>query len=87
MEEDARFFLKVRNATKKEEDLIKAIKMTKEENMDDNKEENMEEIEEAKATVTKSLIVRKVFTNLSVRMGTILCQLRVWCPDEQLDFN
>ena len=40
-----------------------------------------------KATLTKSLVVRKLFTKLAIQMGYALCQFRVWCPDEGLAFQ
>ena len=40
-----------------------------------------------RATLTKSLVVRKLFSHLTVKMGFIMCKLRVWCPDEDLAFQ
>jgi len=40
-----------------------------------------------KATPTVSLAVRKVFSHLTVKVGFAACKLRVWCPDESLQFT
>ena len=40
-----------------------------------------------KATPTVSLAVRKVFSHLTVKVGFAACKLRVWCPDESLEFQ
>ena len=43
-------------------------------------------IDPSGATLTKSLVIRKIFTGFGVKMGYVLCSLRMWCPDEDLAF-
>jgi len=43
--------------------------------------------DEEKATLTANLVIRKFFSHLSVKLGFLLCKLRVWCPDEDLAFQ
>ncbi|XP_023342912.1 uncharacterized protein LOC111712509 [Eurytemora carolleeae] len=54
--------------------------------VDDTSEASTDETTKPTATLTKSLFIQKLFSHLSIKMGFVLCNLRVWCPDEELAF-
>ena len=55
-----------------------------EENRGRQLEVKEESHEQKEATITKSLIVKRIFSQLYMKIKKSLCKLKVWCPDEHL---